>query len=55
MVHARDCEAVGTSELSNCSTAERGCTLQYAHGSLRTDNVSDLAMTYERDIGIAHD
>ena len=34
VVHARDCEAIGTSELSNYSTAERGCTLQCAHGFL---------------------
>ena len=30
-VHAWDCEVVGTSELSNCSTTEEGCTLRYAH------------------------
>ena len=34
VVHARDCEAIGTSELSNYSTAEGGCTLQYAHDFL---------------------
>ena len=46
-VHARDCEAVGTSELSNCSTTEEGYTLRYAHDSLRTNYVSKLAMAYE--------
>ena len=54
-VHARDCEAVGTSELSNCSTTEEGCTLRDAHDSLRTDYVSKLTMAYERDMGITHD
>ena len=54
-VHARDCEAVGTSELSNCSTTEEGCTLQYAHDSLKTNYVSKLAMPYERDLGVTHD
>ena len=54
-VHARDCEAVGTSELSNCSTTEEGCTLRYAHDSLRTNYVSKLAMAYERDLGVTHD
>ena len=54
-VHARDCEAVGTSELSNRSTAEEGCTLRYARDSLRTNYVSKLAMAYERDLGVTHD
>ena len=53
--HARDCEVVGTSELSNCSTAEGGCTLRYAHDSFRTNYVSKLAMAYERDLGVTHD
>ena len=55
VVHARDGEAVGTSELSNCSTTEEGCTLRYAHDSLRTNYVSNLAMAYERDLGVTHD
>ena len=54
-VHARDCEAVGTSELPNCSTTEEGCTLRYAHDSLRENYVSKLAMAYERDLGVTHD
>ena len=53
-VHARDCEALGTSELSNRSTTEEGCTLRYAHDSLRTNYVSKLAMAYERDLVITH-
>ena len=54
-VHARDCEAVGTSELSNHSTTEEGCTLRYAHDSLRTNYGSKLAMAYERGLGRTHD
>ena len=54
-VHARDCEAVGTSELSNCSTTDKGFTLRYAHDSLRTNYVPKLAMVYERDLGVTHD
>ena len=54
-VHARDCEAVGTSEMSNCSTTEEGCTLRYAHDSLRTNYVSKLDMACERDLGVTHD
>ena len=54
-VHARDCEAVGTSELSNRSTAQEWCTLRYAHDSLRTSYVSKLAMAYERDLRVTHD
>ena len=55
MVHARDCEAVGTSELSNRLTTEEGCTLRCAHDSLRTNYVSKLAMAYKRDLGVTHD
>ena len=54
VVHARDCGAVGTLELSNCSTAEGGCTLRYAHASVRTNYVFKLAMAYERNLGAIH-
>ena len=54
-VHARDCEAVGTSELSNCSAMDKGFTLRYAHDSLTTNYVFKLAMAYERDLGVTHD
>ena len=54
-VQAWDYEAVGTSELSNCSTMEEGCTLRYAHDSMRMNYVSKLAMAYERDLGVPHD
>ena len=54
-VHARDCEAVGTSELSNYSTADKGFTLRYVHDSLRTNYVPKLAMVYEQDLGVTHD
>ena len=53
-VHARDCEAVGTSELSNYSTTDKGFTLRYAHDSLRTIYVPKFAMVYERDLGVTH-
>ena len=53
-VHARDCKAVGTSELSNCSTTDKGFTLRYAHDSLRTIYVPKLTMVYERDLGVTH-
>ena len=54
-IYLRDCEAVGTSELSNCSTTEEGYTLRYAHDSLRTNYVSKFAVAYERDLGVTHD
>ena len=54
-VHARDCEAEGISELSNCPTTEEGCTLRYAYDSLRTNYVSKLALAYERDLGVTYD
>ena len=54
-VHARDCRAGDTSELSNCSTAEERCILRYAHDSLRTNSVSKIAMAYKRDLEITHD
>ena len=53
-IHARDCEAVGTSELSNYFTTEVGCTLRYAHDSLRTNRVSKLAMAYELDLSVTN-
>ena len=53
-VYARDCEAVGTSEVSNCSTTDKGFTLRYAHNSLRTIYVPKLAMVYERYLGVIH-
>ena len=39
----------------NRSTTEEGCTLRYAHDSVRTNYVSKLAMAYERDLGVTHD
>ena len=53
-VHARDCEAVGTLELLNCSTTEEGCTLRYAYDFLRTNYLSKLAMAHKRDLGVTH-
>ena len=34
---------------------EEGCTLRYAHDSLRTNYISKLAMAYERDLGATPD
>ena len=55
VAHIRDCEAVSTFELLNCPTAEGGCTLRYAHDSLRTNYISKLTMAYQRDLGVTHD
>ena len=55
MVHVRDYEVVGTSELLNCSTAEEGCALRCTHESLRTSYASKLAMAYKRDLGVNND
>ena len=33
---------------------EEGCTLRYAHVSLRTNYVFKLAMTYEQNLGVAY-
>ena len=54
MAHTRDCEAVSALELPNCSTAEGGCTLRYAHDFLRTNYISKLTTAYERDLGATH-
>ena len=42
-VHARDCEAVGTSELSNYSTTDKAFTLRYAHDSFFEDDLRSKA------------
>ena len=55
VVHAMHCTQIGTAELSGCSTQPRECAKRYAHDSLRTNNVSKLAVTYERDLGITTD
>lgn len=41
--------------LSDCSTAENTCAMRYAFGSLRTNYTSNLAMVYERLLGVASD
>ena len=33
----------------------RGCTLPYAHDSLRTNCVFKLAMSYKQDLGLIYD
>ena len=55
MAHTGDCEAVSTFELPNCPTAEGGCTLRYAHDSVKTNYISKLTTAYERDLGVTHD
>ena len=52
VVHAMHFTQIGTAELSGCSTQPRECAKRYAHDSLRTNDVSKLAVTYERDLGI---
>ena len=53
--HAMNCEAVGTTDFLNCSTAPGKCNRRYAHDSLRTNFVFKLAMVYERDLGLCSD
>jgi len=55
VVHARDCTAVGTSSLEECSTEKGACTKRYAHDSLRTNHVSKLAVAFEKEMGCTHD
>ena len=52
VVHARHCSAVGTKDLSACSTRAGECNLRYAHDSLRTNHVSKLSMVFEKELGI---
>lgn len=51
VVHAIECEAVGTDSLEDCSTVMGVCAKRYAHESLRTNYVSKLAVTFEREFG----
>ena len=55
VVHARDCEAVGTNTLERCSTKPGVCAKRYAHESLRTNHVSKLRVTFEQELGCTHD
>ncbi len=55
VVHARECQAVGTPTLDGCSTRIGVCTKRYAHESLRTNHVSKLAVTFEKELGCIHD
>lgn len=53
VVHARDCEAVGTSNLSACSASSTGeCAIRYAHESLRTNHLSKLSGVFEKELGV---
>ena len=52
VVHARHCAAVGTKDLTACSTEEGECSLRYAFDSLRTNHVSKLSMVFEKELGV---
>lgn len=52
VVHARHCEAVGTKDLTACSTKKGECNLRYAFDSLRTNHVSKLSMVFEKEMGV---
>lgn len=52
VVHARHCAAVGTNDLTACSTSEGDCSLRYAFDSLRSNHVSKLSMVFEKELGI---
>ena len=51
-VQSRDCEAIGTQDLSACSSKSGACSLRYAHDSLRSNCVSKLAVAYEKELGV---
>lgn len=55
VVHDRECSAVGTDSLAECSTKSGECGKRFAHESLRTNHVSKLAMMFEKDAGCTHD
>ena len=52
MVHARHCSAVGTKDLTACSTKPGECNLRYAQDSLRSNHVSKPGMIFEKDLGV---
>ena len=52
IVHAKHCEAVGTKDLTACSTDKGECSLRYAFDSLRTNHVSKLSMVFEKEMGV---
>lgn len=51
VVHAVQCEAVGTDSLEGCTTTAGACATRYSHESLRTNYVSKLTVTFERELG----
>lgn len=55
VVHDMHCAAVGTSDLTGCSTPPGMCNRRYAHESMRTNHVSKLAMVYEKELGVLSD
>ena len=53
VVHARDCEAVGTSNLSSCSASSTGeSAIRNAHESLRTNHLSKRPGVFEKELGV---
>lgn len=55
IVHALHCEAVGTNDLSACSTEKGECNRRYAYESMRTNHVSKLAVVFEKELGVMSD
>ena len=51
-VHSCSCAVVGKSDFSSFSTEPGECGLRYAHDSLRTKYVPELALVCERDLGM---
>ena len=54
MVHAHHCSAVGTKDLTACSTKSGKYNLRYAHDSLRSNHVSKLGMVFEKGLGVVN-
>ena len=52
VVHTMHCTQIVIAEIYGCSTQPGECAKRYAHDSLRTNYVSNLAVAYERDLGI---
>ena len=55
IVHGMHCTAVGTENLSACSTEEGTRAKRFAHDSLRSNHLPKLAVAYEQELGTATD
>ena len=51
-VHAHHCSAVGTKDLTACSTKPGECNLRYVHDSLRSNHVSKVGMVFKKELGV---